>query len=422
MKFLSQTPKSRSEPKIAVSARKLLFKASGFSLTVLINVLSGLATFPIVILKLGPDLWATLSVAQSLGILGAVLIGWGWNIMGPATVATLNTKERGIEYLEAMYSRGWLFLFVSPLVVLFALWLCHGDQVAMAAACLAAIISALGATWFYVGESSPSRLLTHSTLPTLGFSLLSVTVLLYSNSILIYSLVQLMSSLCVLAISSKDILGRYPRTERVEAGLVPSLFRLSRNSHGLVAAMTISLYMNGPLVLVSIYAPVSLPVYAFADKILKYLRAVVTSFTQVTQGYVPSGPKELLSNRIRTSLFIATTFGVAVSIFYALSLNLLRFFFAQELGPIPANLSVPLGLSLACISISSVLSFAILPAIDKSGIVARINLMGASVGITFFATLGWKLGASGIAWSVALAELLILVAAAMVANKHSRGR
>jgi hypothetical protein len=173
--------------------------------------------------------------------------------------------------------------------------------------------------------------------------------------------------------------------------------------------MTISLYMQGPLLVVSQILPSFTPVYAIADRILRYTRSLVSTVTQVTQSYVPRGDIKELIMRINKSLFMGLVSGCFAAIAYLIFTSQFVPLISDGTLEVPLNLSLPLAATLVIISISSVMSFAALPALGLVGKVAVANVFGACIGCMLMLLLGQRFGGAGIAISVVAAELTILI-------------
>lgn len=84
--------------------------AIGYGLSMIMLALASLMVIPALIRASGDTAYGALSAGQVIGSVGAVVIGYGWGMSGPAIIARADADGRRAEYVEALRAR--LFLCV----------------------------------------------------------------------------------------------------------------------------------------------------------------------------------------------------------------------------------------------------------------------------------------------------------------------
>ena len=85
-------------------------KAIGYGLSMILLALASLMVIPALIRASGDAAYGALSAGQVIGSVGAVVIGYGWGMAGPAIIARADADGRRAEYVEAMRARLFLCL------------------------------------------------------------------------------------------------------------------------------------------------------------------------------------------------------------------------------------------------------------------------------------------------------------------------
>lgn len=386
----------------------------------LLVIASSLVTFPIVIAGAGPEAWASFAVSQSVAAVFGVFVGFGWSVFGPAQVASLTPQERGSYFADSLAVRCVLFAIALAPYSAVVLILTQ-DTVGWAAlpVGLATLIGFVASPWFYVGEANARRFLVWGTLPIVIGSLAAALSFAATGSLPVYVLLVLAFSVAACVLQSVNISTRYPAS-----GWTFSLrtlrTRLREGRSAVVVASTAALYVNSPLVILSLVFPSALPTYALADRLLRYTRSLLSSVAQVAQGYIPASPGAAWKARAKRGLVLAASFGGVSALAFATLVPPAGYLLSAGEIEVPLSVSAPLAVSLFAVALSSVLGLSILAYLRELRLVAVSTSFGAVVGVPTAALLGYSFGASGIAVAVAIAETVVLLVQVLGILRKSR--
>lgn len=380
----------------------------GFGGSVAVNGLVSLAVVPIVIAAVGAQLWAGVAIAQSIGSFIGVIVSFGWAVTGPAAVAGLSAAQRGPYFLDSVGSRIWLGIAAAPVLIALVLLFAPGDRLANVFSAAALGLPALGASWFFVGERSPRRLLLWDTLPrALGTATGASLLIATSAPLEIFSGGQALGATAAVVLGWLSVSRRHEG--RLHLNFLTDLRRLRGQSDGMVTAVTAALYVNLPVVLAGVVVPQQAALYAVADKLQKLALTALGPVFQVSQGMVGGAVGVERAERARTVGRVAVGFGIVVAVAFAV------------LGPVGADLLsggridpplpvvIALGIALGAISISAMVGLSCLTALGAVRAVAMSTVLGALVGIPAIVIAGTSFGISGIAIAAALSEVIVTV-------------
>lgn len=398
-----------------------LARLSKFALTVGLGTVVGLIAIPIITDIVGSGLWAILALVQSLATLFGVLVAFGWGTVGPSMVAALPAAKRPQLFADSLITRAYLYILTAPLmgVVMVLLQPAHAEFVFVAS--LTYLLPYLGASWYFIGEARPSRLFLADALPQLTGTVVGLVVLTYTGDLTLMVLTQLLFSLFAVALSSVIVLRGATSGLTFDYSVRGSWFRMRQQRHGVITAATGSLYVNLPILAVTILIPAQLDVYAFADRLFRYAAVAFSPVLQFIQGWIPEGGPKDQVHRIRRATQAAPVLGVVGG----LGLALLGPFAAEVLikDPIPFgfNLSTPIGVGFAAVALSQVLGLACLVTIGRARELARSTVVGALAGTPMIVLGALHFGVVGVAWAVALSEALVAGYQFLVLRRYLRG-
>jgi hypothetical protein len=91
-----------------------LRKLGGFGTSTLVTGVVALFAIPVVVSFAGPMVWGGIAVAQSIAGMAAVLVAFGWSVMGPVRIDLSPYKERGQLYADSLFVRLFLFILLLP--------------------------------------------------------------------------------------------------------------------------------------------------------------------------------------------------------------------------------------------------------------------------------------------------------------------
>lgn len=379
-------------------------------LNVALGGVTSLLAIPVIISIVGAPTWGSLAVAQAIGAIYAVGVGFGWGIIGPAQVAGLAVSARGQFFKDSLVSRSLLFACALPAYVVTVLLVLgtRSDIGAFLVGGISTVVVAVGSGWFFVGEAQPARLLFNESLPRALGTIAGAALLFVSHSLLVFVAVQLLGILISIWMTTRSINARH-RDGVLNRSVRDGFRRLKDSYASMVTAGTAALYVNVPLIVVSAAVPLATPIYAAAEKIQRFALLAMTPFTQVVQGYIPNADDTAgMRGRINRSVAIAFGFGVALAVGLGALLPWVAHLMTAGKVAVPFTLSIPMGMTTGLIVISGVTGLAALVALGKQRTVAMSTVAGACVGLPLTVILGLLVGVEGIAWAVTISEVLVL--------------
>ena len=282
-----------------------LRRLGAFGASVVITTVVGVLAIPVVIANTGSQIWGVIALGQATALLFGVLVSFGWGTTGPALVAGMPAEGRPQMYLDSLVSRLYLFCLAAPLAVL-TVWLIANDFQSVAVlACLAYLLPFLGASWFFVGDGRPGRLLLFDTVPVTLGTVLGLIGLTLTTNVYVYLTIQLAMNLVAVVASGLLIRMRSPLVPRFDFNARRAMHRLRGQRHGVITAATSSLYVNTPLMVVGAVVPGSLALYAMAEKFFKYGLTAVGPVVQVLQGSIADPDRARQDARVRMAARLA---------------------------------------------------------------------------------------------------------------------
>lgn len=394
---------------------------AGYAVATLLNALNGLIAVPALIAISGADAWAGIALAQSIGALAFVAVGFGWGLVGPATVAALKPEHQSEYYLRATRSRLLLFLACGPAYV-GAVALLNVPGTSFAANVIAGgsvLIMGLGGSWYFVGIGAPRQLVAVDVLPRIAATIGAVLVLLASESLLLFASLQAAGPALSAILAWKHARNR---VDSPRFSLRADIANVRTVAPAAVTAGTAALFVNVPLILVSSLAPADLTSYALADKIQKALTAALRPVVQVLQSMVPRGAEEAtLSRRVRRVAIGSIPCFITLAIVLSFAFPLLSTLFAGEAISIPVDMTIAFSTITAAILASGMVGLVGLVTLRLQKQLAISTVIGAVVGLGSAIVLVGRFGGSGVAWGVATAEISVyLYQLAVVATVTGR--
>lgn len=383
-----------------------LLRLATFALTVGVGTIVGLLAIPVITGIVGSDTWAIQALVQSLATLFGVLVAFGWGTVGPGMVAATRPELRPQLFLDSFVTRCYLFLLTAPLMVAFMIVLQPGEAAFVAVASVAYLLPYLGAAWYFVGEARPMRLFLVDALPQLSGTVVGLVVLSATRDITLMVATQLVFNLGAVILGIGAVLSGNTNV-KADLSLRTSLSQMSTQRHGVVTAATGSLYVNLPILVVKIFLPGQLDVYAFADRLFRFAVTVFSPVLQFVQGWIPEGGRPSMAHRIRRASQLAPALGLiggtGLAAFGPLAAEVL----VRDTTDFGLYLSIPIGFSFAAVAVSQILGLACLVTIGRARELARSTVVGAVVGAPLILLGAFSGGVAGVAWGVAVSEIAV---------------
>jgi len=94
-------------------SRSVLRRLTGFTVLPLLSLVTPFLLLPVVARVAGPSGWSSFVAGQAVGMVGATVVFWGWNVGGPVLVAQASSAvERAEVYAASLRTRYLLLLGV----------------------------------------------------------------------------------------------------------------------------------------------------------------------------------------------------------------------------------------------------------------------------------------------------------------------
>lgn len=384
-----------------------LRRLTTFAATVGASTLVGILAIPIVIRIAGTEAWAVQVVCQSVASIFTVLIGFGWGTTGPSMVASIPPEKRFQLFSDSLISRTFLFVLAAPAMAGLMVVLQPDYAALVILGTFAYLLPAVGAGWYFIGESKPGRLFFLDASPQLLGTVVGIAGLSWTGRIEVLVLCQMLFTLAGVVVSAFVVLRAGTGLFRFNLSLKDAFTRLSHQRHGVITAATGSLYVNLPLVVVSAWLPIQLDLYAMIDRIFRYSVTAFSPVLQFVQGWVPEGGDEGLRHRmtraIQGGVMLGVLGGAAILVLSPTVSSLLS---NGELV-VPVSLSTPVALSFFSVALSQILGLACLVIIGRGEALARSTVLGALAGAPLILITALTTDVTGVAWAVAASEIVV---------------
>lgn len=390
------------------AALALLRRFGGFAASLVLSTAINLLAIPFVISTLGKDIWGELALAQATAAIFGIVVAFGWGTVGAALVASLPAKDRPQMYLDSLVSRVYLFLFAAPVMYVVVLLIGRTDPQAAALAAMAYLLPFVGASWYFIGQARPWKLLLFDVLPQ-GFGTVTGVVLIqFFPHPFVFVLSLLALNLLAVVLGAVGALRpRHQSPLRMDLRLGPAMNRLREQKHGVIAAGTGSLNSNLPIVAVNVVVSAALPHYALADKLFRFAVAGFGPVLQVVQGWIPEAGPSHSTLRIRRVSTLAPVVGLLGGALLAVLTPWASSVFSRGEILVGFGLSIPFGLIFAAVLVAQIVGLACLIPLGKGAALAKSTAIGAALNVPLMFALGAGFGAPGVAWAVAISEVIV---------------
>lgn len=408
---------------MAMSARlSALLRLGSYGATTGFIAVIGLVAAAVFISAAGSYSWGVLASIQSAAALFGVLVGFGWGTTGAAEVASMPSELRPSAYADSLVARVYLIAVAYPLmvVVMGLLNPTHFDLVLVGS--LAYLVPYLGASWYFVGESRPSRLFLVDVMPQGLGVLTSIGVMAASKSLVAAVTAQLLFNTLAVCLGWIVIRSSASDRPRLRWSVRSTVRLLAQQRHPVTTAATSALYVSAPMLILNAVAPASLAQYAMGDRLFRVALTVFSPVLQFVQGWIPEGGTANLSHRVKQALRFAPAVGLAGAICIALLGPLAVSLLSQGIIGFGFDLSIPFGAVFLVVSVTQILGLACLVPLGKTVALATSTVFGAVLGVPLLVASTSLYGVHGAVWALLASELVVLIyqARAVIAELRRR--
>lgn len=385
-----------------------LVRLSGFAAASIVSAVVPLFVLPVVARVGGPNEWAALGLGQSIGAFVALIVSWGWGILGPVAVARADHADREELLRNAHSSRLMLFVVSVPIVFGVSWFVAPTGHLGFTV--LAAVGTALGGFthyWYAIGAKSPRIFILFEIVPRVGLILGSIPLILATRQIFYYPAALIVSGL-VSFIAFSTITRTFP-TSRVH--LVNGFSVLRAHKNAAATTLAVGSYTMLPIVVMGfVTPPLGLVPFVSADRLYKMCIPVVTTLNSTLQGWVSEQISSQITIRMKRALNLHLCLGVIGGVGIAVAgPAITSILFGAELST-TWPIAVCYGVAFIALAANESLGNQILVPLEKIKSVLVSTILGASTGLITIAIAGKVYGAIGGAVGVASGELVVLLA------------
>jgi O-antigen/teichoic acid export membrane protein len=387
-------------------------KVLGF---VLLPFLSSLAPFillPLLARRVSSEEWAGLGIGQSVGMVGAIAVTWGWQFVGPVLVAGVDADERRGRYLDSLLVRGVVSIVLTPLLALLAALVApSGGRLLSATMACAICLSGLTPTWYFIGLGKPSAIATWDVFPRVLATVLAAGLVVWGIPPVCYPVaLTVVGLLAVLVFSVKELRGFPVRAhDRSPARLWSEL---RRGFTPTSTELTLSLYSSGSVAFVGWRASTeTVAVYSSAFRLYRLANYFVAALGNALQSWVAEKQGRVRGRRMVRALQAHTAVGLVGMVSIAALLpDVSTLLFGARLS-VDHIASLYLGVAFLAASVGGSMGRHVLVPAGATKGVLYYTLAGAAVGIPLSVFLAEEWGSSGATAALAISQTLTVVLA-----------
>jgi len=168
--------------------RTLMLRFAGFTGAPILSALAPFIILPVITRVVGPEGWANFATGQSIGLLGMVIVLFGWGVAGPVRVARSHSNiERSIILRESIRSRVLTSVIAVPLAgVVTALISGPSYRIESILIAIAMALGGFSPAWFCIGQGNPRALMAFDAIPKLLASGIALPIVAFTGQVIWY--------------------------------------------------------------------------------------------------------------------------------------------------------------------------------------------------------------------------------------------
>ena len=402
-------------------SRSVLRRLTGFTVLPLLSLVTPFLLLPVVARVAGPSGWSSFVAGQAVGMVGATVVFWGWNVGGPVLVAQASSAvERAEVYAASLRTRYLLLLGVVPAAaVVSALVAQPGHRVDASAMAVATSLLGLSPSWFGIGVGDPWLLFWYDTMPRVVAAVVGAGVVWATGFVWTYPVLLALSVAVSLVAFRRRVVAGVDGTSPFPVSRSGGELRTHLGTAGINLAATAYASTPVPIVTVAFRPDVSSP-FASADAAYRLGLFTVTAMGNAFQGWTLEGSGGERRSRHRTAFGAHLVLGVVGGLlFAALGPWVTGFVFGPDVAA-PRDVCVWYGVAFLFLSVSTPPIRNLLVPAGRVRLVLGWTLGSAVVGLVLMlgaAVAGWS---AGVAAGMAVSEAVLLAGLLGPALRESR--
>lgn len=384
----------------------------GFGASMALLAVASLMLIPAMVRASGAVAWGAVALGQAIGSIGSVVVGYGWNMAGPAQIAGSCATAARQQFLESLRARLALLLPVTLVVVAFS-WLSapQGTKTLACVGAVSATMIGMSASWYFVGMVQPWALLVTETVPRVAGTFGGTIAMWLGASALEGTVGQLLGMTAAVCVSAVWINARTRREGAEDVRIKGPGTVLAAQRDGVVASVTSTAMGALPVVLVAHVNPAAQPLYAFVDKLQRQIAVALVPFVTVLQGWVPRGNRV---DRARKTIRYGALLGLALAACTLIAAPLLSSILGGGELHTTWALNLCMGLAVGLGLYELMLSHAVLSTFNRLKFVTAITFATGVVSLVLIVPMVLRWGALGGTAAVLIALFLRALGEAVV--------
>jgi hypothetical protein len=384
--------------KVGVSVGNLALPMVSVSL---INLLS----IPLIISNSSLVIWNEIVVAQAIGSIGAIVIGFGWGVSGPVQVGTVEMKQAIEIFAMSVVSKIGISFFTAPICIAITLAIV-GRELHAILGCLGSLVLGFSSSWFFVGKKRYKELFLLDTCPRVTLYLIGIMLCIKGNQINALLLMIFLAGLTGSLLPVSSILkSNFSMLNILKIKWMFIFTTLASQKHGFFTVLLSSVYVTLPIILVQMIAPIASPVFNLGLKIVKLSTMIFIPISQFLQGWIVNS----------SQIFARLKIGNRITFFATICITFFTFMFGQRITNFVSDSSLILSRNLLLTISATVFLICMTQFIGLTGLfilnhgvdVPKSTFLGAVIGSPLTAFLAFRLDAQGALLGVLVSELVV---------------
>lgn len=369
-----------------------------------------ISSIPLLIYFIGAGDWAQIALGQSVGMFGAVIVGLGWPIVGPALIARLPAD---LQYRQLVVSL-WARMLVSAVIVSIVIavfWVWSHQSYMLILTAVAGTLLGCTSNWYYLGIDDPRGLFWNdAAVRALGAvsGLITVAVTRSGSWYAVGLILGLGVSVYLAwrkARSRSEFSGPPVAAAEVWGSILAQTRGLSTNVLYIAiasAALPLTAFIGGPLFVT----------FAVLDKVQKQLLTLFLPVTQLITGTMAGELREgAAATRTASKMFKRVLVAGAFLTFIMLPISPLAVrVLSVDSVSLSAWQTVALSVGVGLAFIAQCLPVAVLAPVDKLNYAVVGMSFGLGGGIALISIYGAEMGLVFVLWIVCLMYAISIAA------------
>lgn len=403
--------------------KTVLLRLSGFTFLPLLSLVTPLLLLPIISGFVGAEGISSVISGQAIGIFGATVLLWGWNIDGPVAVArAAGAGDRGAIYLSSIRTRILLMFLIVPLVVgLSAMIAAPGFRAEAVSMALASVLTGMSPAWFCIGMGQPKLLAIFDTVPRFLATAVSAPLLMLTNQLWQYTAILTLATLLALVLFHRRLA---PSGPWLPTNVRATLGEIRTQGHTASINLAGNAYASTPTpIATATTSAAASGALATADTLYRFGLFTIVALGNAFQSWTIEAGITNTRQRHVVAFWSHAILGVAgAAVLTAIGPMVSALLFAGQIQA-STELCFYYGVAFAFLSASTPFIRNLLIPAGERALILRWTLVSAVIGVAIMLASGFTGNAVGVAMGMALSEVLLflsLLVPALRALNHGR--